>query len=294
MPDTRRTALISFFKNAGLELLLTDPQKAKSIMMGLSLPEEDAEMIASISASNPGLINKVLSRNHNPSAADSDLPESENHKDGCFTADATESLLKDIRWAYDRRVAVERDSIRHLDFDFDDNDLTATLKRCRDTTSADIPPFVEYKKRVYSVVHIRGLAFRGCASLESVKIPEGITSIGKWTFIDCISLESVTIPASVASIEDGAFGCRALTRIGVKRGNRNYRDIGGVLFSKDLSELIRHPAGKTEQAYVIPDTVTRIGDWAFVACGSLTSVNTPKDVTSIGKELSVTVYPLRQ
>ena len=143
MPDTRRTALISFFKNAGLELLLTDPQKAKSIMMGLSLPEEDAEMIASISASNPGLINKVLSRNRNPSAADSDLPESENHKDGCFTADATESLLKDIRWAYDRRVAVERDSIRHLDFDFDDNDLTTTLKRCRDTTSADIPPFVK-------------------------------------------------------------------------------------------------------------------------------------------------------
>ena len=45
-------------------------------------------------------------------------------------------------------------------------------------------------------------------SLQSITIPDSVTSIGDWAFSECSSLHSVTIPDSVTSIGDGAFaGC---------------------------------------------------------------------------------------
>ena len=45
-----------------------------------------------------------------------------------------------------------------------------------------------------------------CASLTSVTIPNGVTSIGDDAFDACTSLTSVTIPDSVTSIGVSAFG----------------------------------------------------------------------------------------
>ncbi|MDE5775787.1 MAG: leucine-rich repeat domain-containing protein, partial [Treponemataceae bacterium] len=56
--------------------------------------------------------------------------------------------------------------------------------------------------------------FRGCTSLESVTIPDSVTSIGDGAFHGCTSLTNVTIPASVTSIWNSAFdGCTSLTTI---------------------------------------------------------------------------------
>ncbi len=52
------------------------------------------------------------------------------------------------------------------------------------------------------------------SSLESITIPEGVTSIGNNAFSKCSSLTSITIPDSVTSIEAYAFrGCSSLTNI---------------------------------------------------------------------------------
>ena len=56
----------------------------------------------------------------------------------------------------------------------------------------------------------------------------------------------------------------------------------GVLFDKNKTELIQYPKGNIRTSYEIPESVTRIGEYAFYDCGSLTNVTIGNGVTSIG------------
>ena len=145
---------------------------------------------------------------------------------------------------------------------------------CTSLTSVTIPD---------SVTSIGEYAFDGCTSLTSVTIPDSVTSIGDFVFSNCKSLTSVAIPDSVTSIGDGAFAsCTSLTGIWVAEGNNDYSsDASGVLFNKDKITLVQCPG--TFREYTIPDSVTSIGNGAFLGCRSLTSVTIPDSVTSIGE-----------
>ena len=126
-------------------------------------------------------------------------------------------------------------------------------------------------------------AFYGCDNLTSITIPDSVASIGDNAFIGCDNLTSITIPNSVASIGYGAFiGCENQTSIQVAKGNVHFTSVDGVLFSFDKKELIAYPGGKNTTSYVIPDSVTSIGDVAFFGCDNLTSITIPNSVTSIG------------
>ena len=135
-----------------------------------------------------------------------------------------------------------------------------------------------------SVTTIGDYAFGYCFSLTSVTIPNSVTTIGVRAFSDCTSLMSVTIGSSVTTIGDRAFySCISLTDITVAEKNANYCDVNGVLFNKDMTTLMQHPAKKTNTSYTIPNSVTTIGDWAFYACWDLTSVTIGNGVTIIGE-----------
>ena len=70
----------------------------------------------------------------------------------------------------------------------------------------------------------------------------------------------------------------SLTSFDVSENNPYYTSKDGVLFSKDMTELIRYPPGKSDKEYVIPDGVTTFWGYAFFGCSELQSVVLPSTV----------------
>ena len=133
------------------------------------------------------------------------------------------------------------------------------------------------------VTSIGDYAFYNCENLISVIIPSSVTSIGQEAFFACTSLTSINIPNSVTSIGDRAFSyCYNLISIEVSPGNTAYSSLDGVLYNKNHNTLIQYPIGKTDSTFIIPNSVTSIGDYAFYFCTNLISVIIPSSVTSIG------------
>mgnify|MGYP003288517138 CR=1 FL=1 len=150
----------------------------------------------------------------------------------------------------------------------------STFSGCSRLANIEIPS---------SVTSIGNSAFSSCISLTSINIPEGVTSIGEGAFSGCRSLTSIEISSSVISIGNYAFnGCRSLTSINVEENNQSYCSEDAILFNKDKTELIRYPSKKVDKQYVIPNSVTSIGNYAFEDCSNLTSIDIPSSVTSIG------------
>lgn len=74
-------------------------------------------------------------------------------------------------------------------------------------------------------------AFSGCRNIQSITLPENITSIGEYAFEDCFSLTAIDISVSVTSIGEYAFEyCNRLSSI------------------------------------TIPESVESVGYWAFYGC----------------------------
>jgi hypothetical protein len=151
------------------------------------------------------------------------------------------------------------------------------------------PPWHTYKGDITSLILLSGVerigaqAFVDCSNLASVTIPESVTVFGDYAFLSCTSLSSIALPVSVTYIGDGAFAlCPNLSEIAVDPGNTAYSSEDGVLFDKNKGTIIQYPAGKTDDSYALPTSVTAIGANAFGSCHSLASVALPASVVSIG------------
>ena len=165
---------------------------------------------------------------------------------------------------------------------------------CSDLASLDLPSTVtSIGQRAFwqcelesfavpgSITTIGDFAFSG-SRIRSGKMPESLASIGRLAFQECGALASVELPASVTSIGGGAFsGCKNLKEITVVPENGKYCSSEGVLYTKDMTELIQAPAGKMDFT-AMPSSVTSIGEYAFSNCMYLTSVELPSSVRSIG------------
>lgn len=122
------------------------------------------------------------------------------------------------------------------------------------------------------VIAIGSEAFRGIFAIGAVILPDALMTIGENAFRGS-GITSVNIGGAVISIGEGAFAdCKALTAINVSDANAMYASVDGVLFNREMTEIICYPSGKSDRRYTIPSTVNRIAPSAFSEVAELKEI----------------------
>jgi hypothetical protein len=189
---------------------------------------------------------------------------------------------------------------------------SSTFEGCRSLLGISFPD---------TLANIRSNAFKGCVKLANITLPSSLNWIGDNAFEGCTSLTSITLPDETNAIgwdtfkgcdnlvtinlgvdfegigygydEDGYYGdseelseqlaeLPKLANINVSAKNEDFTSVEGVLYSKDKTELISFPAGRTGN-FTIPSHVKEIGQFAF-SNSKLTSITIPETVTYIAED----------
>jgi hypothetical protein len=149
------------------------------------------------------------------------------------------------------------------------------------------------------------------AGIESISIPESVTTIEGYAFYKCDKLKSIYIPENVKEMGYGYSsglptmgmfaGCYNLKTIDVSQENKYYKSYNNSIYTADGKELIEYSPSETELSLLegvesigneafflarvrnitLPDSVKNICWRAFAYCGDL-KVEIPSSVTDIG------------
>ena len=103
-------------------------------------------------------------------------------------------------------------------------------------------------------------AFKGCCAITAIEIPNTLRRIGCDSFANCTLLKDIYEYES----------------------QKHLTIIDGVLYSKDLTQLVLFPFGR-QGKFKVPDHTIEICDLAFAFCSSIISVEIPNSVVKIGK-----------
>ena len=171
-----------------------------------------------------------------------------------------------------------------------------------------IPESVIYNDMTYFVTSIDTAAFRKCAKVAKISLPNSIASIEKSAFSACSSLASITIPSSVTNITNFVFNnCTSLKEVyfedsevtlslGYKSANSTDGGLGlfndcpleTLYIGRNLSYSTAKRYGYSPfnaksrlSAVTLSNNVTNIHNYMFNECTSLVNITIPNSVTSI-------------
>lgn len=124
-------------------------------------------------------------------------------------------------------------------------------------------------------------AYGGCPTLNSITVPEGVTTIGNRAFSCCQDLTYVSLPSTVTSVGYGIISSSGkMAAIGVAEDHPYLACSDGMLYEKESQRLIAMiiPSGAT--ALTIPGTIKAIGNYAIDANG-IVNLTLAEGVTAI-------------
>lgn len=129
-------------------------------------------------------------------------------------------------------------------------------------------------------------AFYGEERLRSVTLPSSLEFIGDSAFADT-GIQSVVLPKKLKSFNGTIFNSQNIKQYNVNPENPYFKAVDGVVYSKDMTELVAYPIGKFadggDNNFKIPESVNKIGDYAFLNCKH-NSFTIPGTVKSIGMQ----------
>ncbi len=143
------------------------------------------------------------------------------------------------------------------------------------------------------VTTINAGAFRACRSLINLTIADTVKNIEDNAFAGMTHMENLTIPDNVSEIGESVFlGCWNLKDVSVGKDNKYFTTQDGILFDKDMTEIIVCPTKNTITDYKIPAGIKKIRPYAFFNSINLERVDIPQSVTEIGEGAFYNCYKL--
>ncbi len=150
---------------------------------------------------------------------------------------------------------------------------------------------------------INDWAFMNCIHLVDIDFGHSLEKLGAAVFVGCTNLSKVVLPSSLKSIGSYIFyNCDHLQSIIID--NDYFKSIDGVLYSQDLTKLMKYPSDCDLKSYrvfdgveeimagafayskceeiVLPQSLKKIHHSAFAFCENLKSMNIPESVLYIG------------
>ena len=161
-----------------------------------------------------------------------------------------------------------------------------------------IPDAVSKDGNVYDVTNISSYAFNRCSKLREITVGDNVQKISEGAF-SLSGLSKIHIGKQVQKIETTwlvPFEGTKLEEITIDPENRFYTVKDGVLFTADMSELVRYPSQDTRTEYTIPDSVTKISQYAFESVRNVKNMMIPSGVEEIGAaafEAATALYPVQ-
>ena len=134
-------------------------------------------------------------------------------------------------------------------------------------------------------------AFSSCSHLGSIVIPSNVATIGGYAFSDCVGLKTLTILAPYVRIGEFAFvGCTSLSLATMPEsvedvGARAFWDCTALADASGFIVINTVLYGYCGQAknLVIPDSISRVGNYALVWNEDIVSVVVPATVRAVGE-----------
>lgn len=116
-------------------------------------------------------------------------------------------------------------------------------------------------------------AFQGNQTVVSVVIPNSVTEIQSYAFMDCPCLEEVTLPNNLQKTDSFVFDqSPKLKKVIFAEGTQEINVSQNFFYGCAVEEV------------VLPESVKKIGDYAFSEIAALKEINLPDSITEIGTE----------
>ena len=128
----------------------------------------------------------------------------------------------------------------------------------QELTEVTIPATATLGGKTCQVKAVGSNAFKGCSKLVSLTLPEGLVSIGKYSFYNT-GIKDMVFPTTQKSVGENAFTYCKMSTVSLPDG---LESVGSYAFC-NMSSLLK---------VILPSSLTSIGEGAFSYCQNLSSV----------------------
>ena len=121
-------------------------------------------------------------------------------------------------------------------------------------------------------------------NVKTVILPDSVREVRTGALANCMEMTEIRLSSGLQTIRAGSLSGGFQPALILPEANPYFHVVDGTIYSKDNTEIVYHPASWETDSFVIPDSVTRIGEGAFYGNTNLMSVTIPDGVTEIGPE----------